>query len=444
MSLKRATFEVKARVALRPDRRMYDQLMRDAVLEPDELEKLQARRAIDHARFAMQHTEFYRTRYSDAGFTLKDLEDPAAFSELPMVTKADVRDDPDRFRSSEATAANSKVSATGGSTGQPLHLLRDLRTPTRTLEWRLLNWWGLHPSDNVAILTRKTRTPEEMRRYKLLWWPSQRIQLDAFRMDDEHIDAFLKAWHRTSPDMFIGYVGGIAELATIFARRGIHVRPPRAIAVTAAPLTPAQRATIESTFNAPVYDHYRSSEVPWIAGECRERNGLHTFADVRKIEILNPDGRPAAPGAMGEVVLSDLTNRVFPLIRYRIGDRSSTIAEACPCGVTLPRITAVAGRLTDALRLPSGRVVPGEGMAQAFSKTPHAVLQFQIHQLADYSVTVRCVPSSDPTAMVAINKAVDNVRFIVDNTVPVRLEILDNIPHDGGKIRFIKCDVPAS
>ncbi|MCW2528168.1 MAG: hypothetical protein JWM76_3028, partial [Pseudonocardiales bacterium] len=113
----------------------------------------------------------------------------------------------------------------------------------------------------------------------------------------------------------------------------------------------------------------------------------------------------------------------------------------CPCGVTLPRVLPIAGRVADALRLPGGQIVAGEAMAQTFSKTPHAVLQFQIHQQSDYSIVIRCVPAQGGDSLAAIDTAVENVRVIVDNKVPVRLEILDNIPHDGGKTRFIKSDV---
>jgi phenylacetate-CoA ligase len=292
----------------------------------------------------------------------------------------------------------------------------------------------------MAILQRKIRTPMEQRKYRALWWPSRRIQLDAFRMDDAHVEQFLDEWARTKPRIFVGYVGGIVELATLLLDRGISPHPPTAIATTAAPLTEAHRSLIQNAFKAPVYDHYRSSEVPWIAGECRERNGLHVFADVRKVEIVGPDGKPVQPGETGEVVASDLTNRVFPLIRYRLGDRTSEIVGECPCGITLPRICPVAGRVTDNFRLPDGRIVPGEPLAQTFSRTPDAVRQFQIHQLADYSIVVRCVPNDTPGARAAIDQAMARFRDIFASEVPIRLELLETIPHDGGKIRFIMSD----
>jgi phenylacetate-CoA ligase len=249
-------------------------------------------------------------------------------------------------------------------------------------------------------------------------------------------------WERVKPALLIGYVGGIAELAAKLERAGRRVPSPRAVAVTAAPITAAQRLTIERAFGAPVYDHYRSAEVPWMAGECTAHQGLHTFADVRVVEVVDEADRAVTAGQTGEVVATDLTNRVFPLIRYRLGDRTSPIAGMCPCGVTLPRIEPVSGRVSDAIHLPDGQVVPGESLTQTFRAAVHAVRQFQIHQQLDYSVVIRCIPAVGSDAQDAIDAAVARVREIVMDKVPVRLEIVDSIPHVGGKIRYILSDVP--
>ncbi|WP_375492349.1 phenylacetate--CoA ligase family protein [uncultured Jatrophihabitans sp.] len=441
MEVKRAVFDAKAALALRPDRRVDDQLRTTEVLDPEVLQNLQAERSAAHARFAMQTTPFYRELYTAAGFTVDDLKDPAAFTALPLVTKSDVREQPDRFRSSEATDSNAVMSATGGSTGEPLHLLRDLRTPTRTLEWRLFRWWGVHPSDNIAIVQRKTKTGQETRRHNAVWWPSKRIRLDAFRMTDDSIREFFAAWERVGPRILMGYVGAIAELADFCVTHAISLSPPKAIAVTAAPLMPAQRQAIEEAFGAPVYDHYRSAEVPWLAGECREQNGLHTFADLRRVEVLAADGRAAGADEVGEVVATDLTNRVFPLIRYRMGDRTSAIAQRCACGVTLPRIRQVAGRVTETLRLPNGQIIVGDPLGPVFSRVPHPARKYQLHQHADYSIVVRCVPNPGARARADVDAAIEELRSAVGHQVPVRLEIVEQIGHDGGKIRFITSEL---
>ncbi|MEO6944861.1 MAG: hypothetical protein ABI053_09140 [Lacisediminihabitans sp.] len=441
MSLKRTIFDVKNATVLHSSGAMFRQLMRDQFLDPDDLERLQAERAIRHARFAMQHTRFYRDRYTAAGFTLADLDDPAAFSELPIIEKSEVRNDPAAFRSSEATDRNSKATVTGGSTGEPLRLLRDLRTPTRAIEWRMWDWWGIHPADDIAIIVRHVRSADEDRLHNLQWWPSKRFQLDAHHISDASVAEFVELWRAVKPALLMGYVGGVADVSRRVRSLAVNVPPPRAVGVTAAPLTPALRLTIEEAFHSPVYDTYRSAEVPWMAGECAAHDGLHTFADVRKVEVVNDAGRQVIAGELGQTVVTDLTNRVFPIIRYRIGDVTTPIDGLCSCGVTLPRIRPVSGRVSDAMRLPDGQSVAGEALTMAFSITPEAVRQFQIHQQSDYSIVIRCVPGDGANAKEEIDLAVDRFRNLMDHRVPVSLEIVEQIAHDGGKIRYIKSDV---
>jgi phenylacetate-CoA ligase len=295
----------------------------------------------------------------------------------------------------------------------------------------------------MAVVTRHIKTPRQARWHAVQWWPTRRLQLDAFAMDRPAVTGFLAEWQRYRPQLMIGYVGAIAELAAMIAD-GVAPPPPppKAIAVTAAPLTSTQRQLIESVFAAPVYDHYRSSEVPWIAGECSERNGLHVFADVRALEVVDEAGKPCPPGVTGEVVVSDLTNRVFPLLRYRIGDRAAYLGRDCPCGVTLPLLSPVAGRTTEVLHLPTGQAVAGEGLAQLFSFAPTAVRQFQIHQRADYSIDLRVVRGTAPDAEARIAEAADRFRKVVREAVPVRVLEVESIAHDGGKVRYLSSDVP--
>ncbi len=442
MSFKRAVFGAKKVLLLRDSNRMFLELLRDERLEPEQLAALQAERAIRHARFAMANTRFYRELYTSAGFTLEDLDDPAAFSELPMVDKSHVREHFADFRSTEATDRNSRISTTGGSTGEPLKVLRDLRTPTRAIEWRLFSWWGVDPSDDIAIVYRQMRTARAKFVHDLEWWPSRRIQLDAFDIDEAGKATFFRQWKRVRPALLTGYAGAIAELAAQLEASGTKLPAPRAVGVTAAPVTRAQASAIETAFGAPVFDHYRSAEVPWVAGECAAHEGLHTFADVRVVEILDHTGSQAPPGVTGEVVATDLTNRVFPLIRYRLGDHSSYLAGPCPCGRTLPRISGVIGRVSDTLRLPDGQIIPGESVSGIF-KNSTAVRQFQAHQQADYSIVLRCVLKHGTSPDKGVEEAHARIRANVRDKVPVRLEIVDSIPHQGGKIRYIVSDVLA-
>lgn len=90
-----------------------------------------------------------------------------------------------------------------------------------------------------------------------------------------------------------------------------------------------------------VWLNYGLSEIPGpaIAHECRYHEGLHINDDHILPEIINPStDKPVPPGETGELVLTTLSARAFPLIRFRTGDMARMITAPCPCGSHFTRI----------------------------------------------------------------------------------------------------------
>jgi phenylacetate-CoA ligase len=438
-------FEAKLRIALPAELAELRALTQNERLHPEQLRSLAQASAADIVRFAMAHTDYYRERYARAGIREQDLSDPDAFRSLPVLERADVRDHFEWIRSDEATPSSVHHAVTGGTTNEPLRVLRDRRASHRTLGWRLHRWWGVGPGENQAFIWRDASSGFwKSLRHDALWWPTRSVKMDANHIDEQAIAAFLEGWERIRPALLVGYVGAVIELAQRVERSGRRLPPPKAIGTTAAPITPAQKEYVGRILGAPVYDHYQCIESPMLAGECARRDGLHVFADARLVEILDDAGRPVPPGETGSVVITDFRNRVFPLIRYRLGDEARWKEGACPCGVTFPRLEPVRGRVTDMLRFPSGLAVSGDGILAVFDPWPEAVRAFQLRQHEDHSLTLRCVRGSDPNADLIMRKVVEEVRATVRHEVPVHLELVDEIRHDRGKQRIVVSEAPGS
>lgn len=119
-------------------------------------------------------------------------------------------------------------------------------------------------------------------------------------------------------------------------------------------LTAAARAAIGGAFDAPVREEYGASEFPSIAVECAA-GALHVNADWLILEPVDAAYRPVRPGcASHTVLLTNLANRVQPLIRYDLGDAVTLCEDRCPCGSGLPTIR-VHGRSDEVLVFPDGR-----------------------------------------------------------------------------------------
>jgi len=131
----------------------------------------------------------------------------------------------------------------------------------------------------------------------------------------------------------------------------------------AEPWTEGLRGALERAFGCPAYDVYGLSEIvgPGVAGECEAREGLHLADDHFLPEIIDPaTGAVLPPGHEGELVLTTLTKRALPLIRYRTGDVTTLTDAACACGRTSARIARVKGRSDDVLIVKGVNLYPSE------------------------------------------------------------------------------------
>ncbi len=113
----------------------------------------------------------------------------------------------------------------------------------------------------------------------------------------------------------------------------------------------AVRARLARVFGCTVRCGYGASEFLSIGWECTHGR-LHLNADWVVLEPVDAHHRPVPPGVPSHtVLLTNLANRVQPLIRYALGDSVTLDRHTCPCGCALPAMT-VEGRHDDVLVYP--------------------------------------------------------------------------------------------
>lgn len=123
------------------------------------------------------------------------------------------------------------------------------------------------------------------------------------------------------------------------------------------------RNDLEARLKISAADNYGVSEIigPGVAGECREKSGLHVQEDHFIAEIIDPETCETLPaGREGELVLTTVSKEAFPLLRFRTGDLTSLTKEACPCGRTQARISRVQGRTDDMLSVRGVHFFPSQ------------------------------------------------------------------------------------
>ena len=202
------------------------------------------------------------------------------------------------------------------------------------------------------------------------------------------------------PVLLAPYASVAALLATEQEEGQLRIRPVL-LAVTAEGLAPEEYGRIARAFKAKVGNTYASTEVPFLSGSCAH-GWLHVNTDWATLEAVDADYKPVPKGQTSHTVLvSNLANRVQPLLRYDLGDSIIERPDPCPCGSPFPAIR-VQGRSSDLVRFPerNGETItlPPLVFSTLFEAVPGIDL-YQVVQTAPETLRVRLRISGDEGAV---------------------------------------------
>jgi phenylacetate-CoA ligase len=136
------------------------------------------------------------------------------------------------------------------------------------------------------------------------------------------------------------------------------------------------------------------------------------------------------------VVVTDLTNRAMPLLRYQVGDVAVLDERRCPCGRGLPLLQRLEGREADYVVTPDGGLISGISLTENFALHVPGLAQLQIVQESLRRFVFRIVKGLDFNArsLERIDSLVGE-RFGPD--IAYTCEYVARIPQEpSGKYRF--------
>ena len=308
-------------------------------------------------------------------------DDPyAGLRMLPVLERDAVQDHPGAYHH---PGVRSLALTSSGSTGVPLSLSLDRRA-----RWRRRRQYGLFFLTNGWLPWRRSVS------LKLAVDPSARLGsgiLDRTVLSRrkvvsvlEPLDRQFEAVRSADPEILHGLPSALEQIAIRAHATGWRPRGLRRIFTVSEALTPATRELLESALGAPVLDSYAASEA-LVGWECGRGGGIHVLEGNVVVEVLTDDGEPAAPGAVGHVVITALDNRAMPLLRYAIGDLAlAPSAERCTCGRAGILIPRVLGRRVPMFEVGGELVSPWGMIARMYEL--RGIGQFQLVQQAPDSL----------------------------------------------------------
>ena len=427
-----ATMPLHKWLIRRNARDIYLQLKRTEFLSEDLMRDLQTEKLRRILQHSSRHVPYYRKVFQEAGFDPATLTGLADLEKVPLLSKAALRANLyfDLFADSHDKRTMHKIS-TSGSTGEPSTVYADqfqleVRYAT-TL--RALEWTGWRFGDRQARLWHQTlgMSRSQVFRETVDAWFMRRLFIPAFELSAVNLNGFVDRIRKHKPVLVDGYAESLNFLAT-FVREGNNAGfSPRAIMSSAQALPDNIRDSIEAGLSTRVFDKYGSREFSGIAYQCAESRDHHVMAESYIVEVL-VEGRPAEPGEVGEIVITDLNNFSTPMIRYRIGDLATAVDNStlCGCGRSMPRIGRIEGRTQAIVHCANGTWMPGTFFAHFFKDYEHLVRFFQIHQSEPGAFVLKIVKGGQWTSE-GFDGLLNAFRHYVGDT-EIAVEYVDTIP----------------
>lgn len=315
------------------------------------------------------------------------------FEDVPPLTKALVRANFEDIRVGGLPGTREQRMRTSGSTGEPTEFIGDTEAMPASLRARdwLLALSGIPPDATIVWVVLDDPRHELPSTWKSLSMRGMTRATLADRLADlERLDGYF----------LYGMASSLEWIAAEVERQpGALPEPlPLAVVTSADTLTGIGRQRIARVFGCPVHSWYGSIETdPSLAGTPPGESERYVVNEERAyVEVTDEHGRPCAPGERGQILVTDLHNRCFPLLRYELGDLAVASDTTYAGNATLERIE---GRSSTLVELQSGAHLTEGTISRAVLTAGSAsdvIDAFQCLQTGPAAIELRVVWAGEP------------------------------------------------
>lgn len=251
------------------------------------------------------------------------------------------------------------------------------------------------------------------------------------------------------PDFLVGYPSALALLAD--EQRAGRLRiAPRSVTTSSEVRTAAMAASIRAAWGVEPFNCLGLTETGIAAMDCAAHRGLHVFEDFTIIEVVDERGRPVPDGTVGaKILVTNLFNRVQPILRFEVSDLVALDAAPCPCGLTFQRVVALDGRSDDILELPGprGPVRVHPILVRGALGAEPAVLAYQVVQeRGALDVQLVLAAGAGEATIARVSAALEAALRAAGAGVPVGVRAVAAIAREegAGKLKLIRAAATAS
>jgi phenylacetate-CoA ligase len=393
-----------------------------------QLGEIQLGRLRSVVSLAYANVELFRTRMVERGLTPASIGSLADLGRLPFTVKTDLRDTYPFGLFATPMEEIVRLHASSGTTGKPIvvaYTQADLDVWTEVMV-RSFAACGLHRGDVIqnaygyGLFTGGlgAHYGAEALGATVIPISGGNTERQLMVMADFAVTAIC-----CTPSYFLHLLESARELKLDLSKVRVGV-------FGAEPWSDSMRDRIQAESGIRAFDIYGLSEIigPGVGIECERQDGLHIFEDHFYPEIIDPETGAVLPdGAEGELVLTTLSKKAMPMIRYRTRDITAIMAQECGCGRTLRRIRRIGRRSDDMFIIRGVNVFPSQvetALLRVEGTLPHyAIVLTREKGLDQMEVKVEVTPDVFSDEIRMLEALEQRLEASIENVLGIRVKV---------------------
>lgn len=349
-------------------------------LKLDQLRHLQSERLVGLVHYLQERSDFYRGKFSESGISPDDIKSIEDIAKLPVTYKKDLRDHYPFGLFTVPKNELQRIHCSSGTTGKPTvvgYTKEDVDLFSEVVA-RSLNAAGakpgmqLHNAYGYGIFTGGLG----------LHYGAEKLGMSVLPisggMTTRQVDLIIDF----KPEVLCCSPSYALTIADEFAKRGISADEIslKYAVLGSEPWTELIRHHIEERLGVHATNIYGLSEIigPGVSMEdFEEKGGSYIWEDHFYPEILDPITKQPVPfGEEGVLVITTLTKKAMPLLRYWTNDITSLYYEE-NSKRTMVKMKPILGRADDMLIVRGVNVYPSQ-IEEAFSHVKGVVPNYYL------------------------------------------------------------------
>ncbi len=302
-------------------------------------------------RYCADTVPYYRDLFCGLRIDPRDISGLDALSQLPILDRSTVRERWREFVSDAFPAKARREKFTSGTTGAGLRYVSTLAS-TRE-QWAV--WWrfryahGIEFGTECAMFRSALLVPLD--RTEPPFWRRNHAANETYfsgnHMSPRYLPFYIEELNRRRPPWIYGFGSTVTTLASFILETGKALDyPVRWVTLGSEQVYPHQIEKIEAAFGVRPLQIYGMTEAVANISEAPDGK-LYVDEDFAAVEFL-----PTDDAGVCDIIGTNLSNPIFPLVRYRVGDLAAPTGNRGANGRRI--VSRLEGRSDDYIIRPDG------------------------------------------------------------------------------------------